>query len=48
MLLGALTGGLLVLHVMVAAALAVATAIVLTVGVAVHFLSRSDAPWMRA
>jgi len=48
MLLGALTGGLLVLHVTVAAALAVATAIVLTVGVAVHFLSRSDAPWIRA
>lgn len=48
MLLGALSGGLLVLHVTVAAALAVAAAIVLAVGVAVHFLSRADAPWIRA
>jgi uncharacterized membrane protein YoaK (UPF0700 family) len=48
MLLGALTGGLLVLHVTVVPALALATAIVLAVGVAVHFLSRSDAPWVRA
>jgi len=49
MLLGALTGGLLVLHVSVAAALAVATAIVLVVGVAVHVLSsRPDASWVRA
>jgi uncharacterized membrane protein YoaK (UPF0700 family) len=48
MLLGALTGGLLVLHVAVAAALAVASATVLGVGLAVHLLSRADAPWIRA
>ncbi len=48
MLLGALTGGLLVLHVSIAAALAVATAIVVAVGLAVHVLSKSDASWVRA
>ena len=48
MLLGALTGGLLVLHVSVAAALVVAGAIVLGVGLAVHVLSHSDAAWIRA
>ncbi len=48
MLLGAITGGLLVLHVAIAAALAVAGAIVLAVGLAVHVLSRPDAPWIRA
>jgi uncharacterized membrane protein YoaK (UPF0700 family) len=48
MLLGALTGGLLVLHVAIAAALATAAAIVLAVGLAVHALSRSDAAWIRA
>ncbi len=48
MLLGALTGGLLVLHVAIAAALAVAGAIVLGVGLAVHVASRQDAPWIRA
>jgi uncharacterized membrane protein YoaK (UPF0700 family) len=47
MLLGALVGGLLVLHFTVAAALALATAIVLAVGVFVHFLSRADAPWVK-
>jgi uncharacterized membrane protein YoaK (UPF0700 family) len=47
MLLGALVGGLLVLHVTVAAALALAAAIVLAVGVFVHFLSRADAPWVK-
>ena len=41
MLLGALVGGLLVLHVSIAAALVVAGAIVLAVGLAVHVLSRS-------
>ena len=46
MLLGALTGGLLVLHVAVAAALAVAGAVVLGVGLAVHVLSRPDAAWI--
>jgi uncharacterized membrane protein YoaK (UPF0700 family) len=45
MLLGALTGGLLVLNVAVAAALAVAGVIVLTVGLIVHALSRPDAAW---
>ena len=48
MLLGALTGGLLVLDVSVAAALAVAGAIVLAVSLAVHVLSDSDAAWIRA
>jgi uncharacterized membrane protein YoaK (UPF0700 family) len=48
MLLGALTGGLLVLHVAIAAALATAGAIVLAVGLAVHALSRTQAPWTRA
>jgi uncharacterized membrane protein YoaK (UPF0700 family) len=48
MLLGAVAGGLLVLHVSVAAALAVAIAIVLAVGVAIHLLSRSGAAWIRA
>jgi uncharacterized membrane protein YoaK (UPF0700 family) len=48
MLLGATAGGLLVLHVSVAAALAAATATVLAVGVAVHVLSRPGAPWIEA
>ncbi len=48
MLLGAFTGGLLVLHVTIAAALAVAGAIVLTVALAVHALSRADPGWTRA
>jgi len=46
MLLGALAGGLLVLHVAVAAALALAGAIVLVVGIAVHVLSRPNAAWI--
>jgi len=46
MALGALTGGLLVLNVAVAAALAVAGAIVLAVGIAVHALSRPGAAWI--
>jgi uncharacterized membrane protein YoaK (UPF0700 family) len=48
MLLGALTGGLLVLHVTIAAAVAVAGAIVLTVALAVHALSRTQSDWTRA
>ncbi len=48
MLLGAFTGALLVLHVAIAAAIAAAGAIVLAVGLAVHLLSRSPAPWIRA
>jgi uncharacterized membrane protein YoaK (UPF0700 family) len=48
MLLGALTGALLVLHVTIAAALALAGAIVLAVGLAVHMLSGVDAPWIKA
>ncbi len=47
MLLGALTGGLLALHVSVASALAVALAIVVAVGLAVHLLSRSQGAWTR-
>jgi uncharacterized membrane protein YoaK (UPF0700 family) len=46
MLLGALTGGLLVLHVSIAAAVAVAAALVLLVALTVHVLSRADAPWI--
>jgi uncharacterized membrane protein YoaK (UPF0700 family) len=48
MLLGALTGGLLALHVAVYAALAVAAAVVVGVGIAVHLLSRSNPPWTTA
>jgi uncharacterized membrane protein YoaK (UPF0700 family) len=48
MLLGALVGALLVLHVSIAAAIGLASAIVLAVGVAVHLLSRADAPWIKA
>jgi uncharacterized membrane protein YoaK (UPF0700 family) len=48
MLLGAVTGGLLVVHVTIAAALAVAAAIVVAVGLAVHVVARPDAPWIRA
>jgi uncharacterized membrane protein YoaK (UPF0700 family) len=46
MLLGALAGGALVLHVSIAAALGGAGAIVLGVGLAVHALSRPDATWI--
>jgi uncharacterized membrane protein YoaK (UPF0700 family) len=48
MLLGALTGGLLVLHVSIAAAVAVASALVLVVVLTVHLLSRAGAPWIPA
>ena len=48
MLVGALVGGLLALHVSVAAALAVAVALVAGVGVAVHVLSPSGDAWIRA
>jgi uncharacterized membrane protein YoaK (UPF0700 family) len=48
MLLGALTGGLLVLHASVAAALAVALAVVGVVALAAHALSSSDEAWTRA
>jgi uncharacterized membrane protein YoaK (UPF0700 family) len=48
MLLGALTGAVLVLHVAIAAAFAVAGAIVLAVALAAHLLSGSEAPWIRA
>jgi uncharacterized membrane protein YoaK (UPF0700 family) len=47
MLLGALIGGLLALHVSIAAALAVALAIVACTGLAVHLLSRSNDLWTR-
>jgi uncharacterized membrane protein YoaK (UPF0700 family) len=47
MLLGALTGGLLALHVSVAAALTVAGAIVGAVGLAVHALSRAGGAWIK-
>jgi uncharacterized membrane protein YoaK (UPF0700 family) len=45
MLLGALLGGLLVLHVSVAAALGLALALVSATGLAVHLLSRSNDAW---
>jgi uncharacterized membrane protein YoaK (UPF0700 family) len=47
MLLGALAGGLLVVHVSIAAALSVSSAIVLAAGVAIHLASRTAAPWIR-
>jgi uncharacterized membrane protein YoaK (UPF0700 family) len=48
MLLGALTGGVLVLHASIAAALLVACVVVLAVALTVHRLSRGDAAWARA
>jgi uncharacterized membrane protein YoaK (UPF0700 family) len=48
MLLGALTGALLVLHVAIAAAFAVAAVIASAVALAAHRLSGSAAPWLRA
>jgi hypothetical protein len=39
-------GGLLVLHVSVAASLGLAGALVLGIGLAVHVLSRPDAAWI--
>jgi uncharacterized membrane protein YoaK (UPF0700 family) len=48
MLLGALTGGLLALHVSIAATLAVAGVIVIAVCFVVHNLSRPGAAWVRA
>jgi uncharacterized membrane protein YoaK (UPF0700 family) len=48
MFLGALIGGLLALHVSIAAALGVALAIVLCTGLAVHLLSRSSEVWTRS
>jgi uncharacterized membrane protein YoaK (UPF0700 family) len=48
MLLGALAGGLLVLHVSVAATLALALALSSAVGLAAHAVSRSDAVWTHA
>ena len=47
MLLGALIGGLLALRVAIAIPLAVALGLVLSSGVAVHFLSRSAGAWTR-
>jgi uncharacterized membrane protein YoaK (UPF0700 family) len=47
MLTGALIGAVLVLHVSVASDIAVALGLVLLVALAVHLLSRSDAPWTR-
>ncbi len=48
MLLGALIGGLLVLHASIAAALAVAGVVVLAVALTAHRLSHPDAVWARA
>jgi uncharacterized membrane protein YoaK (UPF0700 family) len=48
MLLGALCGALLVLHVSIAAALGLACAMVLVVTLAVHLFSQADAAWTRA
>jgi uncharacterized membrane protein YoaK (UPF0700 family) len=47
MLLGALVGGLLVLEVSVAAAIATALGLVLMVGLSAHLASRSQAAWTR-
>lgn len=47
MLLGALCGGLLVLNVSVAAALALAFVLAASVGLLVHLLSQDDAQWRR-
>ena len=47
MLAGALTGGLLVLNVSIAATVAVALGLVLAVGLGVHIASRSNAAWTR-
>jgi uncharacterized membrane protein YoaK (UPF0700 family) len=47
MLVGALSGGLLVLNVSVASALAVALGLVIAVGLAVHLTSSSVAAWTR-
>jgi uncharacterized membrane protein YoaK (UPF0700 family) len=47
MLLGALTGGVLVLHASIAAALLAACVVVLAVALTVHRLSRGDAAWAR-
>jgi len=47
MLAGALIGGLLVLNVSIASAIAVALGLVLAVGLAAHVASRSDAAWTR-
>lgn len=46
MLIGAIIGALLVLKVAIAAALALAAATVLTVGLASRVLSHSQAPWV--
>jgi uncharacterized membrane protein YoaK (UPF0700 family) len=48
MLLGALAGGALVLHVSLAVPLAVAFAVSVAVGLVAHVVSRSDAAWTRA
>jgi uncharacterized membrane protein YoaK (UPF0700 family) len=45
MLLGAITGALLVTHVTIVAALAVASAIALGVCLAAHLVSRGEGPW---
>jgi uncharacterized membrane protein YoaK (UPF0700 family) len=45
MLIGALSGALLVLNVSIASALAVALALVLAVGLAIQLASRSEAAW---
>ena len=48
MLLGALAGGLLALHVSITAAIALALGLVLVVALAVHLLSGSAGEWTRA
>jgi len=48
MLLGALCGGLLVLHVSVAAALALALAVTAPIAIAAHVLSAGSPPWSSA
>jgi uncharacterized membrane protein YoaK (UPF0700 family) len=45
MLIGALAGGLLALHVSIAAPLAAATAVLVVIAIVTHRLGGPDAPW---
>lgn len=45
MLIGALVGGILVLHVSISAALGSTTAVLLVAGLAIHRVSAGKAPW---
>ena len=48
MLIGALAGGLLALHVSIAAPLAAAAAVLVVIAIATHRLGGPDAPWATA